>query len=170
MSWINRPQTTRARCSASGGLGDIADYFLQPMYFGVKTVEFKIGSELDILNRGLSGLHQAKRLGFKSLDWPWPVFRALIHVASLFGTSQGGVVVQVSVENHIAARSMSLGVLVEESGEVIPAILPSVATQMILQGEVTCAGIVPLPDWLPRTRLTKELTKRQVRNGSKNRR
>lgn len=65
---------------------------------------------------------------------------------------------------------MSLGVLVEESGEVIPAILPSVATQMILQGEVTCAGIVPLPDWLPRTRLTKELTKRQVRNGSKNRR
>jgi hypothetical protein len=57
---------------------------------------------------------------------------------------------------------MCLSVLAIEHGEVIPAILPSVATQMILQGEITYRGIVPLPDWLPRDRFLAELTKRQV--------
>jgi hypothetical protein len=142
---------------------DIADYFLQPLYFGVKTVEFKIGSELDILNRALSGLREFKELlRLKSVDWLLPMSKALIYAASLFGTSHGGVMVEVSAHNDDASRSISLGVFAVEHGEVIPAILPSVATQMILRGEITAKGIVPLPDWLPSQRFVDELTKRQV--------
>src|SRR2546421_5821805 len=48
----------------------------------------------------------------------------------------------------------------------IPALLPSVATQMLLRGEVTCRGIVPLPDWLPRERFLEELTKRSEEHTS----
>ena len=67
----------------------------------VKTVEFKIGSELDVLNRMLSGLRQFKRaLHFKKWNWLLPPSRALIYAASLFGTSQGGVMVEVSGRNH----------------------------------------------------------------------
>jgi hypothetical protein len=72
---------------------DIADYFLQPIYFGVNNVEFKIGSELDLLNRTLSGLRLFKKVSrLKIVDWLLPTSRALIYAASLFGTSQGSVI------------------------------------------------------------------------------
>jgi len=37
---------------------DIADYLLRADLFRVQTVEFKIGSEMDILNRTLSAVRQ----------------------------------------------------------------------------------------------------------------
>ena len=139
---------------------DIADYFLQPIYFGAKSVHFKIGSELDFLNRTLSTLREFKRaFALTTTHWLIPISQALICAASPFGTSQGGVLVEVSGQN----RRMSLCVFAAEHGEVIPALLPSLATQMLLGGEVSHRGIVPLPDWLPRERLLKELTKRQIR-------
>jgi hypothetical protein len=143
---------------------DIADYFLQPMYFGVREVEFKIGSELDILNRSLSGIRQFKKLArVEKTDWLFPASKALVAATSLFGTSRGGVTVEVSG----CGRSVSLSVFADEQGEIIPAILPSLATQMILQGEVESRGIVALPDWLPRERFTQELAKRGVRIAEK---
>lgn len=139
---------------------DIADYFMQPMYFGVHDVEFKIGSELDTLNRSLSGVRQLKRgLGLKNVDWLFPASRALVIAASLFGTSQGGVMVEVTGDG----RTNSLSVFAEEHGEIIPAILPSLATQMILKGEAGFRGIVPLPEWLTRKKFTEELAKRHVK-------
>lgn len=139
---------------------DIADYFVQPKYFGVENVEFKIGSELDILNWSLSGVRRLKRvLSLRNVEWLFPASRALVFAASLFGTSQGGVMIEVTGDN----REISLSVFAEEHGEIIPAILPSLATQKILKGEVDFQGIVPLPEWLTREELTKELAKRQVR-------
>jgi hypothetical protein len=143
---------------------DIADYFLQPIYFGVESVEFKIGSELDFLNRSLAAVRGFKRaFALRNTDWLVPISQALIYASSLFGTSQGGVMVEVSGQN----RRMSLCVLAAEHGEVIPALLPSLATQMLLAGEVSHRGIVRLPDWLPRKRLLKELTKRGLRLAEK---
>jgi hypothetical protein len=88
-------------------------------------------------------------------------------VASLFGTSQGGVMVEVSGRNHTETKMISLSVFASEHGEVIPAILPSIATQMILHGEVACRGIVPLADWLPSERFIEELSKRRVKISEK---
>ena len=140
---------------------DIADYFLQPKFFGVKTVEFKIGSELDFLNRTLSALRRIRRgLNLKNVGWLLPTSRGLIYAASLFGTSQGGVMVEVSGQNQ--TQKMSMSVFTADHGEVIPAFLPSLATQMLLRGEITCRGIVPLPDWLPRERFLEELSKRKL--------
>ncbi len=144
---------------------DIADYFLQPIYFGVKAVEFKIGSELDFLNRTLSALRGFRRRShLEKVDWLLPISKGLIYVTSLFGTSQGGLMVEVFGENR---RSMSLSVLAADHGEVIPAVLPSLATQMLLRGEIAHRGIVPLPDWLPRKSLLDELTKRRLRMAAK---
>lgn len=143
---------------------DIADYYLQPMYFGVKDVEFKIGSELDFLNRMLAGLREFKRtLGSVNVDWLLPICRVLIQAAALLGTSQGGVMVEVSDQN----RSMSLSVFAAEHGEIIPALLPSLATQMLLRGEINQRGIVRLPDWLSREGLLNELAARNLRMATK---
>jgi saccharopine dehydrogenase-like NADP-dependent oxidoreductase len=142
---------------------DVADYFLQPKYFGVNTVEFKIGAELDILNRTLSGLRRFKKLmNVKNGEWLLPASEALVYAASLFGTSQGGVVVEVSGQERGKTRTIWLSVFADEHGEVIPAVLPSLATQMILQGEINYRGIVPLSDWLPRERFARELAKRKL--------
>jgi saccharopine dehydrogenase-like NADP-dependent oxidoreductase len=166
---IVRGWTKRERVSFPPPMGnrwvylvvDIADYYLQPMYFGIKAVEFKIGSELDLLNRILSGLRVFRRtLSLRNVDWLLPISKCLIYAASVFGTSRGGVIVEVSGQNH---RSMSLSVLAAEHGEVIPALLPSLAAQMLLRGEITYRGIVPLRDWLPRERLLEELTKRHLK-------
>lgn len=148
---------------------DVADYFLQPIYFGVKNVEFKIGSELDLLNRTLSGLRQFKgALNLKNIDCLMPMSRALIYAASLFGTSQGGVMVEVSGKSNGGERTtMWLSVLSGENGQVIPALLPSLAAQMLLRGEVTCRGIVPLPDWLSRQKFVEELSKRRLKMAEK---
>jgi hypothetical protein len=147
---------------------DVADYFLQPIYFGVKNVEFKIGSELDLLNHALSGLRRFKgALNLKNMDYLMPVSRALIYAASFFGTSQGGVMVEVSGKTNAGKRTMWLSVLSGEKGQVIPALLPSLAAQMLLRGEVTCRGIVPLPDWLSRQRFVEELSKRRLKMAEK---
>src|SRR6267143_3680828 len=76
-------------------------------------------------------------------DWLLPMSKVLIYAASLFGTSQGGVIVEVSGQNNNADRNMCLSVFANERGEVIPSILPSLATQMILRGEIAYRGIVP---------------------------
>jgi Saccharopine dehydrogenase NADP binding domain len=138
---------------------DVADYFLQPLYFGTKAVDFKIGAELDVLNRALSALRLS---GLKGIKWLMPIFRALIYVASPFGTSQGGVMVQVSGRDHLGTKRQALSVFAEERGQLIPALLPSIAAQMILNGEVTGRGLIALPDWLPRERLIRELRKRRL--------
>ena len=70
--------------------------------------------------------------------------------------------VEVSGQHNNTDRKMCLSVFANERGEVIPSILPSLATQMILRGEVRYRGIVPLHDWLPREKFLEELTKRQV--------
>ena len=143
---------------------NIADYFLQPIYFKVQTVEFKIGSELDLLNRCLAGVRWLKELvGIGNLDRLVPVSRILIYLASFFGTSQGGLMVEVCGSHGTRVKKESMSVFAERRGEVIPAILPSVAAQMIVNEEIKYGGIVPLPDWLDQERFISELQKRQVK-------
>jgi len=54
-------------------------------------------------------------------------------------------------------------VLAGEGGERIPAMLPAIAADMVLRGEITGNGIIPLPDWITRDRLVAELTARGIR-------
>ena len=92
---------------------------------------------------------------------------SLVYLASLFSTSQGGVMVEVSGHNHAGARTVWLSAYAGERGETIPALLPSLATQMLLRGEVTCRGIISLPDWLPREKFVEELSKRELKMARK---
>ena len=143
---------------------DIPDYVLQPHSFQVSTVEFKIGSELDSLNLFLSVILWTKQLlHLRSLDWFVPLARLIVYLASMFGTSQGAVMVEVSGKHGATARTIWLSVFAEEHGEIIPAILASIATEMILNGEIQGSGLAGLHDWLPKERFIAELKKRGVK-------
>jgi hypothetical protein len=142
---------------------DIADYFTQVKLFGAKTVEFKIGSEFGWLNRGLSGVREFRRvLGLRSLQPFVPLFRGLLGLASYLGTSRGAVLVEAGAETSSGMREMKLAVFRETDGHIIPALLPSIAARMILNGEVSHPGIPHLGEWLDFERLLEELSARGV--------
>ena len=143
---------------------DIADYFLQPKYFGVNKVDFKVGSELTLLNFSLSIIRTLKRVtGTTSIGWLTSASRGLVSLMALFGTSQGSVMVEVSGRSPEGSSKIFMSVLAEQHGEIIPAILPSLAAQMILQRQIASPGIVPLAEWLSSKALAHELKERQVK-------
>jgi hypothetical protein len=143
---------------------DIADYSLQRLYFNTPTVEFKIGSELDLLNRSLSLIRIINGSLHRAIGrWFIPPARAIIGIASLLGTTQGGVMVRMFGRDHSGDdRADAICVFAEKRGEIIPAILPSVAGQMILAGHIKTPGIVRHTDWISRERLIGELNTRGV--------
>ncbi len=147
---------------------DIADYFLQPIHFGTRRVEFKIGSELEFLNRTLDALRLVRRyVGMKTLNWIVQLSRMIVYAASWWGTTQGAVMVEVYGGLGRGARQMSLSVYAEEHGEVIPSVLASIAAQKILNGEVGHQGIVPLHRWLSKEEFVAELSRREIKVGCK---
>ncbi len=139
---------------------DVADYYLQPLQFGTEKTSFKIGAELDFLNRCLSFFRLAKNtFGWKSLNWFVPIARPLILLSSMLGSTRGGFIVDVKSRD---GKQVQWCVYKEERGEIIPAFLPAVATQLILSGDLTEAGVVPLDAWLPYDRFAQELAGRSI--------
>jgi len=142
---------------------DIPDYLLQPSYFHTPTVEFKIGCELDTLNRSLELVRWTKEsLRLKSLGWFTPIARVLISIAASFGTTRGALMVEVSGLKNGNSTAVAASIFAAQRGEVIPALLPSIAAQTILQGEIQRAGIIRLSDWLRIDQLAAELAKRNI--------
>ena len=138
---------------------DVADYFVQPLLFGIDTLDFKIASELDMLNRMLSALRWMKqKLRLRSLAWALPISRLLIAAAAPFGTSNGGFMVEAESRYE---KKMAIAVLAAEQGERIPSLLPSMAAGRLLAGDFP-RGIVPAPAWMSFADLVSELQRRGV--------
>jgi saccharopine dehydrogenase-like NADP-dependent oxidoreductase len=142
---------------------DIADHFIQPRYFGTRTVEFRIGSELGALNLVLSAVGLARKAFRVPLSWLVGMGRLLIQVASLFGSTAGGVMVEVTGYAGEERRRETWCVLAADGGERIPSMIAAIAAGMVLRKEITGSGIVPLPDWITRDQLIKELAARGIR-------
>jgi hypothetical protein len=142
---------------------DIADHFIQPRHFGTQTVEFRIGSELSALNLLLSvvrHLRQTLGIGVSGLV---PISRVLVHIAALFGSTAGGVMVEVAGYAGEEHRSETWCVFAVDGGERIPSILPAIAADMILRKEISGTGIVPPTDWIARDQLVDKLAARGIR-------
>ncbi len=142
---------------------DIADYFTLVEYFGARTVDFKIGSELYWLNKALAGVREVKRrLALARLGHLIPIFRPVLALAGRFGTSQGAVMVTVSGGQDAFMCRMSLAAYAEKDGQIIPALLPSIAAGTVMDGGLAFKGIVELRRWMAFDRLLAELGARGV--------
>ena len=140
---------------------DVADYFVQPHYFGTKTVEFHIGSELWILNAmfsWLAALRAKLHVPTKFLIAP---SRLAVAVAAPFGTSQGGVWIRVEGKLNGEHRQVEWAVWASERGERIPAIPSAIAAAMLLGEKISRKGII-LPDWISPEQLIAELSARGI--------
>jgi Saccharopine dehydrogenase NADP binding domain len=142
---------------------DIADYFTQPRYLGFEDVTFKIGAELDALNRLLALFRVGRRSGLAGEAGALVAFfRRVIGVAALFGTTEGGVIVEVVTADGPSSRRFAVAITKQQDGHIIPAILASLAAQLLLGEAPAPRGIVPPPDWLPFEALQVELVRRGV--------
>jgi hypothetical protein len=140
---------------------DIADYFVQPHYFGTKAVEFRIGSELLILNllfTGLAALRGKLGMSTKFLIAP---SRLAVALAAPFGTSQGGVWIRIEGRLNGEPRQVEWAVWANERGERIPAVLAAIAAARLLAGKVGKEGNVP-PSWIGYEQLVAELSIRGI--------
>ncbi len=142
---------------------DVADHFIQPRYFGTRTVEFRIGSELSALNLLLSAVRRVRQSFRIPVSWLVPIGRALIHVAAPFGSTSGGGMVEVTGYAGEEHRSETWCVFAGDGAERIPSMLAAIAADMVLRREITGSGIVPLPDWITRDQLVGELAARGIR-------
>lgn len=142
---------------------DIADYFTQPLYFSTRKTVFKIGAELDFLNKCLSFTRWAKQT-FKvsNLNWFVPFARPFILLSSAFGTTKGGVMVTTKQSNS-KVETKQWCVYKEERGEIIPAFLPALAAEMVLSNELKSSGLIDLSNWLSLERFSSELAKRDIK-------
>jgi len=142
---------------------DIADHFVQPFYFGTKTVEFRIGSELKILNLLLSAVSRMRRVLRMPERWLTTISRPLIYVAAAFGSTAGGVVVEISGYAGEERRTESWCVFAAENGERIPSVMAAIAAGMVLGKRIVGGRIAPLPGWITRDQLLRELNARGIR-------
>src|SRR6185436_14655218 len=136
----------------TGYLVDVPDLELFPALFGARTVEFRVGAELAVLNR-LLGLAA-------SLGGDLARFTALLRrAAALFGSlghDWGGVGVEVSD----GKRTRRATIVASERGQRIP-VLPAVATlSRLLCEDRAVTGLLPLDSWLTRDELQKECARR----------
>lgn len=143
-----------------GSLVDVPDHEIFPQLFGARTVEFRVGPELWLLNMGATALAAlSRRFGIHVERWArWlaPAMRVL----GPFGHDWGavGVLVLVTQGNRGVLRRMS--VVARHAGQRIPVMPAAVMAARLISGQGAPAGLVPVDDWLTRADLEGECARR----------
>lgn len=110
---------------------EVPDQRLLPAAFGARTVEFRAGMELGVVNRGLAALSWLRgRLGFGMPGWLVAIVRGAAVVLAPFGSDAGGMVVEVTGRGA-GGWERRRWVLLAERGE--GPFVPAVAARAVLR-------------------------------------
>jgi hypothetical protein len=140
---------------------EMADLDLLPELFGVKTVEFKAGTEWPLLNRLLGAAARMRALtGHPDWERFTPLVRGFSWLAGRLGKDEGGVIFEVGGLLQGRPVSQRLAVVARRDGGLIPAVLASMATARLLSGRLTTRGILPVHQWITSEELVRELQAR----------
>ncbi|ODS00660.1 hypothetical protein AUC69_07700 [Methyloceanibacter superfactus] len=132
----------------------VPDTELFPAHFGARTVDFRAGMELGVLNRAVAAVGGLRRLGLGIGGHRSSVALSawLADRLSGFGTDRGGMVVTVTgrkAEEHVARR----WTLIAEAGEgpFVPAIVARALVRAAARGGIApgarpCLGEIALAD------------------------
>ena len=116
---------------------EVPDQRLLAPVFGARTVEFRAGMELSLMNRGLAALSWARGwLGFGMLGWLVGLVRGAAVGLAPFGSDAGGMVVEVTGRGG-AGWERRRWVLVAGRGE--GPFVPAVAARAVLRDLGTLA-------------------------------
>lgn len=110
---------------------EVPDQRLLAPVFGARTVEFRAGMELSVMNRGLAALSWARGwLGFGMPGWLVSAVRGAAVLLAPFGSDAGGMVVEVTGRSA-GGWERRRWVLLAERGE--GPFLPAVAARALLR-------------------------------------
>ena len=134
-SWSRRQRFNLGADIRSGWMIEVPDQRLFPSFFSARTVEFRAGMELGVMNRGLALLSWLRgRLGFGMPGWLVGLVRFGAGVLSPFGSNRGGMQVSVTgrgPEGWVQRRwTLTVG-----SGE--GPFIPGIAVRSILRDIMT---------------------------------
>lgn len=143
---------------------ETADRDVLSCELAARSAEFKAGSEFAWLNRSLAVVAQLRACtGHPSMEhWADPM-RKCLKLLGHFGTSAGGVLVEVTGLQKTVNVKQQIAVVTEHNGERIPALPAAIATAALLRGELIDRGATPLSSCLTTERLFNEFTKRGLR-------
>ncbi len=143
-----------------GYLVDVPDNEIFPGLFHARRVEFRVGSELAVFNRGASALAWLSRT--LAIHWDaWaPLLAPAMGVLGSFGHDWGAVGVEASGSRAGIPIRRQACVVAASSGQRIPVMPAAIMAARLLSGRVAEGGLVPVDCWLNRAELASECSKR----------
>lgn len=143
-----------------GYLVDVPDLEIFPALFHARRVEFRVGAELAVFNRGASALAWlSTRLGIEWDAWAGGLAPAMA-VLGFLGHDWGAVGVEVSGSEAGRPVRRQACVVAGRSGQKIPVMPAAVMAGRLLSGGVAERGLVSVDRWLSRAELASECSKR----------
>jgi hypothetical protein len=136
-----------------GYLVDVPDHEIFPRLFDARTVEFRVGSELRILNGCLSLLQRTRRSWVSSS----PLLQRTAGLLSWIGHDWGAIGVEVK---GTAVRRACI--VADSHGERI-AVMPACVMAAALLSGVQYSGLISYAGWLSEGQLRRECDKRGFR-------
>ena len=143
-----------------GYLVDVPDHEIFPALFQARRVEFRVGAELGVLNRGASALAWlSRRIGIRWAPfarWLTPAMAGL----GFLGHDWGAVGVEAS--GLVAGRAVrrQACVVASSAGQRIPVVPAAVMAARLLSGRAAERGLVPVERWLSPAELRSECERR----------
>lgn len=145
----------------TGYLVDVPDHELFPAVFGARTIEFRVGAEIGVLNRLVSVLARLSRWGIVR-TWEraaGPLGRASTLTGSM-GTDCGAVGVWATGQRAGQPVARSACVVAAHAGQHIP-VMPAVIMSTVLASDPPrWQGLVPIDAWLAAAQLEAECARR----------
>ena len=147
-----------------GYLVNAPDYDILPATFGARTVAFRVGSEIRILNTMVSGLALLSRRGVVR-DWSrWAApLRLGMAVSGLVGHDTGSVGVRVCGRRAGIRTAIRACVVADHVGQGIPVMPAVLMTMALIADRVPKTGLLPVDTWLTRGQLESECRRRSYR-------
>jgi NAD(P)-dependent dehydrogenase (short-subunit alcohol dehydrogenase family) len=143
---------------------EMADLDYLPELFGLKTVEFKAGTEHPSLNR-LLGLLAAMRLKLGRPDWErFALFvRATSWLAGRVGKDEGGVFFEAGGMVGPTFQLRRVALMAEQDGGLIPSVLAGIGIEQMLNGRLSTPGLLPMHTWISLEELEASLQRRGLK-------
>ena len=140
---------------------EMADLDLLPELFGVKTVEFKAGTEWQLLNRLLNMAAHIRRVtGYPNWENFTSLIRAFSWLVGRFGKDEGGVIFEIRGFRNGTLTTHRIAVTARRDGGLIPSILAGIAAWKLFSGQLTQKGLVPVHQWITSEELVAALKTR----------
>ena len=130
-SWSRPQRFDLGDVSRKGWMIEVPDQRLFPRFFNARTVEFRAGMELGVMNHGLAALSWFRgKIGFGMPRWLLGLVRFGAALLAPFGTNRGGMQVTVTGQGQ-AGWTQRRWTLVVGSGE--GPYIPGIAVRTILR-------------------------------------